>query len=415
MDDYSKIPDKTAPGPVSNVSETVAPGGVTFHYTLPNDEDLRCVKAVYVDDRGVLCEVRASSFVDSLTIDGFGNTEPKTVKLIAVDDSNNESTPVVRTVIPGEPVIYAIAESVIVLPYWGGVQLSWYNPSKTDIALELFAKDFTGKFVSINSLYSRDEWGTINSFSGLEAVETEFAFYVRDRWGNKSPMKYFTETPNPYLMNPNFEGNKAVFVEQFLEDPRVQALDKLTYETWVKFDQYSPVSPNIQSIMGQEESTRGCLLRIRNNLLHFVWFGEAFILSSPIVPINEWIHLAMVYDGTTVRVYMNFQELITINSPGRLVNLQLHHANDPSFSIGQSLGSRFMYGQIRETRVWTTARTLDEIIMNRCGVDPTTPGLVGYWKFNEREGDIFKDSSPSGYDLLNAATSVTWQMAPGCD
>ena len=34
-----------------------------------------------------------------------------------------------------------------------------------------------------------------------------------------------------------------------------------------------------------------------------------------------------------------------------------------------------------------------------CAVDPKSEGLKAYWKFNEGEGYIFKDSSGNGFDM----------------
>jgi hypothetical protein len=415
MKDYTATPDKTAPGIVSNVSETPSPGGITFHYTLPDDDDLMCVKAVYVDDRGMPCEMRASWYVDSLTIEGFGNTEPKTVRLIVVDNSKNESAPVERTVTPGEPVIYGIAESVVAYPYWGGVQLVWNNPSHTDIAIELYMKDFTDKYIPLDAFYGNAEWGTGVNFSGLKPVETEFGYCVRDRWGNKSPVKYFALTPDPSLLTPNFAGKVGMYVERFNDDSRLTALDKVTYETWVKFDKWSDVDNNIQSLMGNEHGTEGFQLRIRfsGDLQLTFLDGKGFAVAG-LCPLNQWIHIAAVYDGATIKLYMNFMEVGSNNVPNRLVNLSQHHANDVAFGVGQSFGTRrYLFGLMRETRVWSTARTVDELTANQCEVDPATPGLIAYWKFNEGEGNVFKDSSPNQFDL-QTETPFNWELTPGC-
>ena len=40
-----------------------------------------------------------------------------------------------------------------------------------------------------------------------------------------------------------------------------------------------------------------------------------------------------------------------------------------------------------------------------CGVDPKSPGLRCYWKFNEGTGHIFKDASDHGYDMDWSNTS----------
>ncbi|MDR0845133.1 MAG: DUF4959 domain-containing protein, partial [Tannerella sp.] len=84
--------DSVPPGPVSDVTYKATPGGVILKYRLPADEDLLYVKAVYSRKEGVLSEVKATLYTDSLVIEGFGDALPTEVTLIAVDRSDNEST-----------------------------------------------------------------------------------------------------------------------------------------------------------------------------------------------------------------------------------------------------------------------------------------------------------------------------------
>jgi hypothetical protein len=417
MKDYSAIPDKTAPGPVDKVTWDPTPGGVVFHYTLPTDEDLMCVKAVYTDDNGKLWEVRASWYAESLTITGFGNTEPKSIKLIAVDNSNNESVPVEWIVTPGEPNIFAIAESVEILPYFGGVQFLWDNPTRKDIAVEMYIKDFTNTYVPCDVFYSNAERGSGINFSGLESVPTDFAIYVRDRWGNKSPVKYFRETPDPYLMVPNLGGKGSFLVEQFNTDTRLRTLNQLTYETWFKVNKFSTIAPYISGIIGAESGSDCILIRLgngslaNNNKVNVGGFPD-ILISEPFFE-NVWYHIALVYDGATVKFYVDGNEVVSKNVAGKIVDLSISHVSDGAFAIGQSLGSRFFDGELRETRVWSIARTPEEINNYRCDVDPSTLGLVAYWRFNDGEGVVVKDYSPNKYDIQSKAP-FTWDMVPGC-
>jgi hypothetical protein len=415
--DYAIIPDKTAPGPVSNVSYTPSPGGATFHYTLPTDEDLMCVKAVYTDDNGTACEVRASWYVETLTVTGFGKISEKKIQLISVDNSNNESAPVEVIITPGEPEIFAIAESVLMEPYWGGVQLYWDNPSRKDIAVELFMKDFNDKYVPLDAFYSSAETGRGTNVSGLESVPTDFAIYVKDRWGNRSPVKYFRATPDPFLMVPNLAGKNGLLVKQFNEDTRLKTLSRFTFETWIKVNKFSTVAPYISGVMGAEVESKCALIRIgngslaNNNNINVGGFPD-FMVNDPLVE-NVWYHFALTYDATTVKFYINGNVVGSRDRPGTILDLSMWNANDGAFAIGQSLGSRYLDGEMRETRVWTIARTMDEIRNYSCDVDPSSPGLVAYWKLDDGEGNILKDYSLNKYDL-EAPSTLSWLLVPGC-
>lgn len=54
---------------------------------------------------------------------------------------------------------------------------------------------------------------------------------------------------------------------------------------------------------------------------------------------------------------------------------------------------------LSEMRLWTRPLSAREIKANVCGVDPSTNGLVSYWRMNEGEGTTFYDLSPSKRDI----------------
>ena len=58
-------------------------------------------------------------------------------------------------------------------------------------------------------------------------------------------------------------------------------------------------------------------------------------------------------------------------------------------------------------RVWSVARSEQEIWDNMYDVDPKTPGLIGYWKFDEGEGNVIKDWTGNGNDAV-AEKDLDW-------
>ena len=54
--------DNVPPGPISNVKVENTPGGAILTYSLPQDEDLLYVKAVYSLKDGVMSEARSSLY-----------------------------------------------------------------------------------------------------------------------------------------------------------------------------------------------------------------------------------------------------------------------------------------------------------------------------------------------------------------
>lgn len=60
--------------------------------------------------------------------------------------------------------------------------------------------------------------------------------------------------------------------------------------------------------------------------------------------------------------------------------------------VGKSYNEeRYIPGEISELRVWSVARTPEQIAGNMYGVSPESEGLVAYWKFNEGSGSTIID------------------------
>lgn len=69
--------------------------------------------------------------------------------------------------------------------------------------------------------------------------------------------------------------------------------------------------------------------------------------------------------------------------------------------------TRWLPGDISEVRIWNVQRSAEEIAQNPYEVDPNTPGLIAYWKFNEGTGNIIKDHTGHGNDITASGTP-TW-------
>ena len=186
--------DSTPPGPVSDVTWKPIPGGAVFKYTLPDDEDLLYVKAVYYLTGDVERETIASLYADSLVIVGFGDTNEHLVNLIAVDRSRNESTPYPETIKPDTPDVLSIAETLELEPDFGGVRASWNNPNRAEVSINVLFKDHNDEFVPLESFYTSrlDGEGYVR---GMDTISADFIVYVQDKWNNKSLEKKYTHKP----------------------------------------------------------------------------------------------------------------------------------------------------------------------------------------------------------------------------
>jgi hypothetical protein len=100
----------------------------------------------------------------------------------------------------------------------------------------------------------------------------------------------------------------------------------------------------------------------------------------------QWVHVAIVWDNVALRTYVNGVERITTMAPPNQPLATLAGL----FYVGcLPLNFACFNGIFDELRVWNVARTSDEIMANYMkAVAPSSPGLVGYWKFDDAPGSL---------------------------
>lgn len=186
--------DGVPPGPISEVSVTNLHGSAEISYQVPNDPDLLYVRAVYTTKEGEVRETKVSRHHSSLRVTGFGDTDPYEVALYAVDRGENASIPVHVTVQPDTPPMQLARASLAIQPTFGGINVNFDNDTKDNLAFVVLANDTLGDFVPIHTYYTRLPEGAF-AVRGLEAEETRFGLFVRDRWGNLSDTLYTFQIP----------------------------------------------------------------------------------------------------------------------------------------------------------------------------------------------------------------------------
>ena len=110
---------------------------------------------------------------------------------------------------------------------------------------------------------------------------------------------------------------------------------------------------------------------------------------------GRWVHVAVVLNGTVMRVYRNG----VLQQSGSYSGVRV--GNSASVEIGRyhsSSGSDYCFsGALDELRIWNVARTSVEVADNYAHVvDLTSVGLVGYWQFDEGSGRVSHDATDSG-------------------
>jgi hypothetical protein len=115
---------------INSVENT--PGGAIIRFTPPTDQDLLYIRGAYNDENGISKQVIVSSVIDTLNIIGFGQSGDYSVDVTAIDTGDNESVAVTTTISPLEAPIHAILESIEGTQDFGGINISYLNPTRAE-------------------------------------------------------------------------------------------------------------------------------------------------------------------------------------------------------------------------------------------------------------------------------------------
>lgn len=174
------------PDVLKNVVITNLPGSAKIGYSLPANKDILYVKAVYKIKAGQeQREIRSSYYNNFLVVDGFGDTATHEIALYVVSRNEIASDPVTASVKPLSPPMMNVRNSLLVKKDFGGINVSFKNETKADLAIITLATDSAGVFGPADVHYTKLESGNY-SVRGFPAEKKKFGFFVRDHWGNQS-------------------------------------------------------------------------------------------------------------------------------------------------------------------------------------------------------------------------------------
>lgn len=172
----------TVPTPISEIIAESLPGSIRLTYKIPDDNIISYVKAECTVN-GVLREVKASAYQNTLTIDGFPNTNTYEINVYTVSRSEVYSDAVTVRAQPLTPPFLDIFASLNLFQDFGGATVSFKNPNEADIAISLIYEDSLGFWEMAETYYTKKKEGNISA-RGFKPERTKFGVYVRDRWNN---------------------------------------------------------------------------------------------------------------------------------------------------------------------------------------------------------------------------------------
>ncbi|MCD4819573.1 MAG: FG-GAP-like repeat-containing protein [Candidatus Cloacimonetes bacterium] len=185
----------------------------------------------------------------------------------------------------------------------------------------------------------------------------------------------------------------------------------MTVEAWIKVDQFNAGS---QGIVTKGDNSWKLKRRGTTDYINFSLSGVDNARGSINVNDSLWHHIAGVYDGSTMILYVDGVWDVSKSVSGTI------DLNDDAVQIGDNsnLVDGEFEGYIDEVRIWSIARTQSEIVNNmylQFNGDET--GLVAYYNFNQGEADssntdevyLVDNSLNNNYGILNnfALTDTT--------
>ncbi|MEN8155540.1 MAG: LamG-like jellyroll fold domain-containing protein [Bacteroidota bacterium] len=198
--------------------------------------------------------------------------------------------------------------------------------------------------------------------------------------------------------------------------------DEITLEAWINASSWRS-GAHEGTIISKEQAFEadgttvlddGYVLRCGGNGdVHFVLGAEGaasweWIATADLgLAAETWIHLAAVYDGTSMIIYVDGVEVLKEDK-----TLVLGTSPDMPVTIGNNAQwpDRAFAGTIDEVRIWNVARTATQIVESKdkeLGKDGDVEGLIAYYKMNEGSGSTAVDQTNNNHATFGAA-APTW-------
>ena len=341
---------------------------------------------------------------------------------LAENDTDAERT-AQATIIAGDasPVTVTITqkpESLI------EVESPSYTLGQTGSVLEIPVTSNVEYSVSVSA-----DWLTYN---GNKAGKETFSFGSSDKFrvaditfAEKSPVPgmeavkvVIPVTQKVKMISTAANMKKArAFVEKWNNPSVFENLSSFTIETLVKFnpDEITFNKPGtIFGIDNQFTLRRGKLLD--KNRLELLYLKNDKTIGNLggsdkdaiSLPKDKWVHLAVTADNGKLTVYIDGKPVASV-SDSNIATVDFTKPFDPSptnlnpgnFFIAYSDPSEVFDGLISEFRIWNRALTENELNedLHFYVVEPSSEGLIAYWKFNEGDGFVIKDQTSNGNNL----------------
>jgi hypothetical protein len=174
-----------------------------------------------------------------------------------------------------------------------------------------------------------------------------------------------------------------------------------TLSAWIRVTSFTE---DWQAILAKGDGAWRLTRNGANNTLHFAWGSPAapkFVNSTTSVNTGNWYHVAGVYNGSTVKIYINGVEEGSVAASGAVTT------NNYSVRIGHNaeFANRHWNGAIFDARVYNRALSPTDVTALY-----QLKSLIAHWKLNESSGSSAADSADYNHTATVTGTA-SWGSA----
>jgi len=177
-----------------------------------------------------------------------------------------------------------------------------------------------------------------------------------------------------------------------------------TIETWIKSN---ATNGNIQAILSKHLSptaTDGYDLRLVNNFISFSWNNNS-ITANHAIDMNRWYHIAVTFDGTNYKLYIDG----ILDNTATGANPTVNSVDFILGAMSQNTYTPYNYynGYADELRIWNTSLTVDQIrqMMNQEIINDGSGNVKGVIVPKNISGVSW--ANLSGYYQMNRASDIS--------
>ncbi|MBI1388980.1 MAG: hypothetical protein GC154_11085 [bacterium] len=171
------------------------------------------------------------------------------------------------------------------------------------------------------------------------------------------------------------------------------SFNQISIEAWIKFN--PTTSQQSYTILSKGDANTGTIFSVwqDNRLAFYPGVGaSSWVQSDTMVPLNQWVHVAVLYDGANAIFLVDGKW-----SGSKPVSGTINPST--TLSIGNQSGvdsSSFVNmfpGEIDEVRLWNSVRTIDRIMkFIDQPLPPYQTGMAGYWPMNDASGNYVSNA-----------------------